>query len=77
MYKRQAILEERIPIYRSLPGAAGYVAFSLNDYRTHCGEAGEGKLRRRVHGSTDLYGEEKPSYRVLARLNGAEPLGPR
>jgi beta-glucuronidase len=75
--RRIAILEERIPIYRSLPGAAGYVAFSLNDYRTHCGEAGEGKLRRRVHGSTDLYGEEKPSYRVLARLNGAEPLGPR
>lgn len=69
--RRIAILEERIPIYRSLPGMVGYVAFSLNDYRTHCGEAGQGKLRQRIHGATDLYGAEKPSYRVLARLNGA------
>lgn len=41
-----------------------------NDYRTHCGEAGEDKMRQRVHGSTDLYGNEKPSYRLLCELQG-------
>lgn len=66
--RRTEILLERIPIYRSLPNMAGYVWFSLNDYRTHCGESGEGKLKQRIHGSTDLYGEEKPSYRIFADI---------
>ena len=65
---RTQILLERIPIYKSLPNMCGYVWFSLNDYRTHCGEAGEGRLRRRVHGSTDLYGNEKPSYETFSKI---------
>lgn len=67
--RRTKILLERIPIYKSLPNMVGYVWFSLNDYRTHCGEAGEGKLKQRIHGSTDLYGNKKPSYNVLCEVN--------
>lgn len=66
--RRAEILRERVPLYKALPNLCGYVWFSLNDYRTHCGEAGEGKLKQRVHGSTDLYGNEKPSYRVLCEV---------
>jgi hypothetical protein len=29
------------------------------------GEEGSGVLRRRVHGSTDIFGEPKPSYYVV------------
>lgn len=63
--RRTEILLERMPIYKSLPNMVGYVWFSLNDYRTHCGEAGKGKMKQRIHGSTDLYGNEKPSYQVF------------
>ena len=66
--KRCRILEERIALYEKIPNICGYVWFSLNDYRTHMGEEGEDNLRRRVHGSTDLYGNEKPSYRLLCKL---------
>lgn len=66
--RRIEILLERIPIYRSLPNMAGYVWFSLNDYRTHCGESGQGKLKQRIHGSTDLYGNEKPSYHIFSEI---------
>lgn len=66
--RRTEILLERIPIYKSLPNMVGYVWFSLNDYRTHCGEAGEGKMKQRIHGSTDLYADEKPSYKVFSEI---------
>ena len=66
--ERARILEERLAMYAEIPNICGYMWFSLNDYRTHCGEEGEDKLRRRVHGSTDLYGNEKPSYRLLCEL---------
>lgn len=66
--RRAEILLERIPIYKTLDNMAGYVWFSLNDYRTHCGEAGAGKLRQRIHGSTDLYGNEKPSYEIFKKV---------
>ncbi len=66
--RRTEILLQRIPIYKSLPNMVGYVWFSLNDYRTHCGEAGEGKMKQRIHGSTDLYADEKPSYKVFAEI---------
>lgn len=46
----------------------GYIWFSLNDYRTHCGEYGEGKLKQRIHGSTDLYGNEKPPYKIFSEI---------
>ena len=66
--ERSRILKERLALYRNVPNICGYMWFSLNDYRTHCGEEGTGKMRRRVHGSTDLYGNEKPSYRLFCRL---------
>ncbi len=66
--ERARILKERLTMYSKIENICGYVWFSLNDYRTHCGEEGEDKMRRRVHGSTDLYGNEKPSYRLLCKL---------
>lgn len=66
--RRSNILRERLTIYPTIENIRGYVWFSLNDYRTHMGEDGEGRLRQRVHGSTDMYGNEKPSYRLLTEL---------
>ena len=66
--ERARILKERLKMYEKISNICGYMWFSLNDYRTHCGEEGEDKLRRRVHGSTDLYANEKPSYRLLCDL---------
>ncbi len=66
--ERARILKERLEMYKIIPNICGYMWFSLNDYRTHCGEECEDRLRRRVHGSTDLYGNEKPSYRLLCEL---------
>ena len=68
--ERARILKERLEMYSKIDNICGYMWFSLNDYRTHCGEAGEDKMRQRVHGSTDLYGNEKPSYRLLCELQG-------
>lgn len=58
-------LVQKMKKYRTIPQIGATIHFSLNDYRTQMGEEGEGKLRRRVHGSTDIYGNEKPSYLVL------------
>lgn len=66
--ERARILKGRLEMYAKIKNICGYMWFSLNDYRTHCGEAGEDKMRQRVHGSTDLYGNEKPSYRLLQSL---------
>lgn len=68
--ERARILQERLALYAKIRNIQGYMWFSLNDYRTHCGEEGADKMRRRVHGSTDLYGNEKPSYRLLCDLQG-------
>lgn len=68
--------ERRIEIYRDKLAYykkydfAGWVYFSLNDYRTHVGESGKGKLRQRIHGSVDLYGNKKPSYDFIKEQNG-------
>ena len=72
--RRIEILRQRVAIYRTLPNMVGYIWFSLNDYRTHCGEAGEGRLKQRIHGSTDLYGNEKPSYAVLKEVNSKQNM---
>lgn len=66
--ERARILEERLALYKKIHNICGYMWFSLNDYRTHCGEAGKDKMRQRVHGSTDLYGSKKPSYELLRKL---------
>ena len=60
--RRDSLFLEKMEVYRQYPQVAGTINFCLNDYRTQMGEEGEGKLRRRVHGSTDLAGNPKPSY---------------
>lgn len=66
--RRAEILLQRMTLYKKCRNLAGYVWFSLNDYRTHMGEQGDGKYKQRIHGSTDLYGREKPSYQVFAAI---------
>jgi beta-galactosidase len=65
--RRSEIFKAKMQCYRSYPNIAGTINFCLNDYRTQMGEDGEGKLRQRIHGSTDLYGNPKPSYYVVAK----------
>lgn len=67
--RREAILESRLNIYRNIKFITGYMWFSLNDYRTCVGEQDAGRMKQRVHGSTDLTGNEKPSYILLCNLN--------
>ncbi len=65
--RRAKIFLEKMEAYRSFPGIAGTIYFCLNDYRTQMGEDGWGKLKKRIHGSTDLWGEPKPSYWEVQR----------
>lgn len=65
--RRSALYKEREALYLKYH-LNGWIYFSLNDYRTHVGEQGSGRLKCRVHGSTDLYGAEKPSLQVLQTL---------
>ena len=69
--RRAEIFLEKIKSYREL-GVNGIIWFCLNDYRTQMGEEGEGRLRRRVHGSADLCGNPKPSYEIVK--NECAPL---
>jgi beta-galactosidase len=66
--RRMEILLQNTLEYRKHPGIAALIYFSLNDYRTQMGEEGEGRLCQRVHGSTDLYGNPKPSYKMLRSI---------
>jgi len=53
-------------IYESKPYVEGAIYFDLTDYRTHFpGTADIGKFRRRIHGVYDMYGNPKPSMKVL------------
>lgn len=65
--RREKIFLEKMACYREYPNIAATVYFCLNDYRTQMGEDGEGKLRKRVHGSAGLCGELKPSYQAVKR----------
>ena len=47
----------------------GAIYFSLNDYRTHMGEEGQGKLKRRTHGISGMNRERKPSFYTLKELS--------
>ena len=64
---REKIFLEKTASYRPKEQIVGTVYFCLNDYRTHMGEEGAGKLRRRVHGSADWKGNPKPSYYIVQR----------
>lgn len=65
--RRETIFLEKMACYRTYKNIAGTVYFCLNDYRTQMGEDGQGKLKKRVHGSAGLCGEPKPSYYAVRR----------
>ncbi|MEA4937583.1 MAG: glycoside hydrolase family 2 TIM barrel-domain containing protein [Paludibacter sp.] len=46
----------------------GAIYFSLNDYRTHVGEAGYGRYKSRVHGLTSMWFDKKPSFNIYKGL---------
>lgn len=66
--RRIDIYKQKIPFYKKY-GFNGWVYFSLNDYRTHVGETGSGRLKQRIHGSVDVYGNKKPSYDFIKAEN--------
>ncbi len=70
--RRNQILIDNVDYFNCADKIQGYVWFSLNDYRTHVGEQGEGRFKQRVHGSTDLYGNKKPSYDTLCKVNAKQ-----
>lgn len=70
--RRKKILTDNVDYFNDADKIQGYVWFSLNDYRTHVGEQGEGRFKQRVHGSTDLYGNKKPSYYTLCDVNAKQ-----
>lgn len=59
--RREEIFLEKLAIYRRQK-VDGFIWFCLNDYRTQMGEQYEGRFKQRIHGSTDCYGNPKPSY---------------
>lgn len=69
--RRIEIYEEKLSYYKKY-GFNGWIYFSLNDYRTHVGESGKGKLKQRIHGSVDLYGNKKPSYDFIKSQNSKD-----
>lgn len=69
--RRIEIYKEKLEYYKKY-NFTGWVYFSLNDYRTHVGESGEGKLKQRIHGSVDLYGNKKLSYDFIKEANQKE-----
>ncbi len=54
--------------WKKHPFIIGYIYFSLEDYRSHAGQAGFGKGIIRRHGVCNKYLEPKPSYYVLQQL---------
>lgn len=57
-------------IYESKAYVEGAIYFDLTDYRTHYpGTSEKNKFRRRVHGVYDMYGNPKPSMKVLRELS--------
>lgn len=57
-------------IYESKPYISGAIYFDLTDYRTHYpGTSEDNKYRRRIHGIYDMYGNPKPSMKVLRELS--------
>ena len=57
-------------IYESKPYVEGAIYFDLTDYRTHFpGTSDTTKFRRRIHGVYDMFGNPKPSMKVLRELS--------
>lgn len=59
-----------VSLYESKPYIEGAIYFDLTDYRTHYpGTHEDNKYRRRIHGIYDMYGNPKPSMKVLRELS--------
>ena len=57
-------------LFESKPYVEGAIYFDLTDYRTHYpGTNEDNKYRRRIHGIYDMYGNPKPSMKVLRELS--------
>jgi beta-galactosidase len=57
-------------LYESKPYIEGAIYFDLTDYRTHYpGTSENDKYRRRIHGIYDMYGNPKPSMKVLREMS--------
>jgi beta-glucuronidase len=57
-------------LYESKPYVEGAIYFDLTDYRTHYpGTSENNKFRRRVHGVYDMYGNPKPSMKLLREMS--------
>ncbi|MBK9958784.1 MAG: beta-galactosidase [Chitinophagaceae bacterium] len=68
--RRLEDLVYHMAIYESKPYVEGAIYFDLTDYRTHYpGTSEKNKFRRRVHGIYDMYGNPKPSMKVLRELS--------
>jgi len=68
--RRRKDLLDHMRIYESKPYVAGAIYFDLTDYRTHYpGTEDIGKFRRRIHGVYDMYGNPKPSMKLLQTLS--------
>lgn len=63
--RRIADMKSHIDYYRKSKNVKAAIYFSLNDYRTHFGESGEGRFKRRIHGVADEYGKKKPSFEKI------------
>jgi beta-glucuronidase len=62
-------------IFESKPYVEGAIYFDLTDYRTHYpGTHEDNKFRRRIHGIYDMYGNPKPSMKVLRELSSPVEL---
>lgn len=68
--RRTQDLIYHMSLYESKPYISGAIYFDLTDYRTHYPGTNENnKYRRRIHGIYDMYGNPKPSMKVLRELS--------
>lgn len=68
--RRLQDLAYHMGIYESKSYVQGAIYFDLTDYRTHYpGTFEDNKYRRRIHGIYDMYGNPKPSMKVLRELS--------
>lgn len=68
--RRMEDLAYHMGIYESKSYVEGAIYFDLTDYRTHYpGTAEENKYKRRIHGIYDMYGNPKPSMKLLRELS--------
>lgn len=62
-------------LYESKPYIEGAIYFDLTDYRTHYpGTHDNDKYRRRIHGVYDMFGNPKPSMKVLREMSSPVEL---